>query len=131
LIVAAWGAGRYREGWVSVCPETEEIPMIAKSFFVVALILVSPPAALAQDTAGAAYKAANDKMMQGMMKPMSGDADKDFVMMMIAHHQGAIDMAKVELKFGKDKMLRAMAERIIKAQEKEIAEMKKWQAAHP
>jgi len=63
--------------------------------------------------------------------PTSGNADKDFVTMMIPHHQGAIDMAKVELKFGKDTTLRAMAEKIIEAQEKEISEMNKWRAAHP
>ena len=61
---------------------------------------------------------------------MSGNADKDFAMMMIPHHQGAIDMAKVELQHGKDPKLRAMAEMIVKAQEKEIAELKAWQAAH-
>jgi len=48
----------------------------------------------AQDDSTAGYKAANDKMMQDMMKPMSGDPDKDFVMMMMPHHQGAVDMAK-------------------------------------
>ena len=93
-----------------------------------------PAGLIAQDTADAvknAFQGANDKMMHNMAMPMSGDADKDFVMMMIPHHQGAIDTAKVELKYGKDKKLRAMAEAIIKAQEKEIAEMRKWQAAHP
>jgi uncharacterized protein (DUF305 family) len=45
-------------------------------------------------------------------------------------HQGAIDMAKVELQFGKDPMLREMAQAIIKAQEEEIATMKKWRHDH-
>jgi uncharacterized protein (DUF305 family) len=70
--------------------------------------------------------------MQTMMKNMdvkpTGNADKDFVSMMMPHHQGAIDMAKVELKYGKDPMLLKMAGDIVKAQEKEIAEMKSWQA---
>lgn len=57
----------------------------------------------------------------------SGDADKDFAMMMVPHHEGAIDMAKLELQHGKDPQLRAMAEKIIAAQEAEIAELKKWQ----
>lgn len=61
------------------------------------------------------------------MKP-TGDADKDFVAMMIPHHQAAVDMAEVELKYGKDKKLRVMAEDIIKSQKKEIAEMKEWLA---
>lgn len=72
---------------------------------------------------------AHQKMMDAMngMKP-TGDADKDFVMMMIPHHQGAIDMAEVELKYGKDPELKKMAEKIIADQKKEIGEMKKWQS---
>jgi uncharacterized protein (DUF305 family) len=50
---------------------------------------------------------------------------------MIPHHQGAIDMANIELKYGKDETLRAMAKAIVEAQEKEIKEMKDWQAKHP
>jgi uncharacterized protein (DUF305 family) len=62
-------------------------------------------------------------MMQGMMAPRTGNADQDFVASMIPHHQGAIDMAKVELQYGKDPMLRKLAEGIVAAQEKEIAEL--------
>ena len=51
--------------------------------------------------------------------------------MMIPNHQGAIDMAKVELQCGKDPKLRAMAEAIVKAQEAEIAGMKAWQQSNP
>jgi uncharacterized protein (DUF305 family) len=69
--------------------------------------------------------------MKDMHMQSTGDADKDFVMMMIPHHQGAIDMAKVELKYGKDPKIRELAEAVIAAQEKEIAEMKAWQAANP
>jgi uncharacterized protein (DUF305 family) len=102
---------------------------------VAALIVASPVAVLAQDSAGAVKKGlmdADHKMMMDMDgMSMTGDADRDFVAMMIPHHQGAIDMAKVELQYGKDPQLRALAEAIVKAQEEEIAEMKKWQAAHP
>ena len=78
-----------------------------------------------------AYQAANDKMMKDMGANMTGDADRDFVGGMIPHHTGAIDMAKIELQFGKDPMLRKLAQSIIAAQEKEIAQMTAWQKAHP
>ena len=55
---------------------------------------------------------------------ISGDADMDFAMMMIAHPQGAIDMSEVELKYGKDPVLRKMAEDIIAAQKKESEDFK-------
>lgn len=69
--------------------------------------------------------------MMGMMKSMesmktSGDTDHDFAMMMKVHHQGAIDMAQLELKNGKDAKMRAMAKRIIEAQQKEIKEFDQW-----
>lgn len=75
-----------------------------------------------------AYKEAHMAMMKSMHIALSGDADVDFVRGMIPHHQGAIDMAKVELQYGKDPALKSMAEKIIADQEKEIAEMKAWLA---
>jgi len=71
--------------------------------------------------------------MKGMMKnmesmKMSGDTDRDFATMMKMHHQGAIDMAQVELQSGKDAKMRAMAKGIIKAQQKEIKEFDQWLA---
>lgn len=78
----------------------------------------------------AALKAANAKMHEAMAAPMTGNADVDFVRGMIAHHQGAIDMAKVELQYGKDEKIRALAKDIIKAQEGEITMMKAWLKAH-
>ncbi|MFM0033950.1 CopM family metallochaperone [Paraburkholderia strydomiana] len=79
----------------------------------------------------AAFKEADDKMMKQMSGPMyTGDADKDFVAHMIPHHQGAIDMANVELKYGKDPELKKLARSIVKAQHDEIGFMQKWQAKH-
>ncbi len=54
---------------------------------------------------------------------MTGDPDHDFAAMMIPHHQGAVDMAKVELLYGKDPVLRRLAQEIIVTQEQEIEVM--------
>jgi uncharacterized protein (DUF305 family) len=72
-------------------------------------------------------KTMNDKMSS---MPMSGDTDMDFAMMMRAHHQGAIDMAQVELRDGKNPQMRKMANEIIAAQKKEIAEIDRFLATH-
>ena len=66
------------------------------------------------------------KMMQQMNagKPI-GNTDHDFAHMMMAHHQGAVDMSAVELRDGKDATLRAMAEKITADQKKEIADLDK------
>src|SRR5262249_15398292 len=69
-------------------------------------------------------QAAMDKMMAGMNITSSGDADRDFAAMMIAHHQGAIDMARVELRHGKNEQLRRIAQEIIVEQQQEIAAMR-------
>ncbi len=65
-------------------------------------------------------------MHEAMDITFTGDADADFVKGMIPHHQGAIDMAKTVLAFGKDPAVRKLAEEIIKAQESEIALMRDW-----
>lgn len=69
---------------------------------------------------------AMQKMHAAMMVEPTGDADVDFVRGMIPHHQGAIDMARIELQFGDDPEARRMAEEIIAAQEAEIAKMQDW-----
>lgn len=78
-----------------------------------------------------AFKEHGDQMMKNMSAPpYTGDTDKDFVAHMIPHHQGAVSMAEVELKYGKDPAMKRLARNIIKAQNEEIAYMKSWQAKH-
>ena len=72
-------------------------------------------------------------MMSGMdsmqKMQMSGNTDKDFAMMMKIHHQGAVDMAQMELAHGKSPAMKSMAKKIIAAQKKEIAEFDRWLAS--
>jgi YVTN family beta-propeller protein len=63
------------------------------------------------------------RMHEGMQVTRTGDPDRDFARMMIAHHQGAIDMARVELQFGRDERLRRLAQEIVVTQTQEIAVM--------
>jgi uncharacterized protein (DUF305 family) len=67
------------------------------------------------------------RMDSGMKSaPMNGNADHDFVTMMMPHHQGAIDMAKAELSYGRDPVMRRLAEEIIVDQQSEIQAMQLW-----
>jgi uncharacterized protein (DUF305 family) len=68
--------------------------------------------------------AAMTKMMNDMAVKPSGEIDRDFVAMMSPHHQGAIDMAVIELRYGKNEQLRRIAQEIIVDQMQEIAAMK-------
>ncbi len=72
------------------------------------------------------YKSAMMKMMQAMPAKFTGDADLDFMSQMRAHHQGAIDMAKVVLANGKDPAVKKLARDIVAAQEKEIVTIDTW-----
>jgi uncharacterized protein (DUF305 family) len=62
---------------------------------------------------------------------MNGNIDRDFATMMMPHHQGAIDMAKAELSFGKDPVIRRLAQEILVDQQSEIDAMKLWLSRNP
>jgi uncharacterized protein (DUF305 family) len=86
----------------------------------------SPPAGTAS---GGGFARAMDDAMERMMRAMhatapTGDPDRDFLAMMIPHHQGAVDMAALALHHGRDPLVRQLAEGIIAGQAVEIAAMR-------
>lgn len=84
------------------------------------------------DDAHKALMAGMDRMNKDMDEGMQAkDIDVAFICGMLPHHQGAIDMAKAELQYGDDPWARQLAQAVIDAQTKEIAEMKQWLAKQP
>lgn len=86
----------------------------------------SPPAPLPEpaDDFTTDNARAMNKMMVAMTVPPSGNVDLDFVEAMVPHHEGAIDMALAELRYGHDETLRRMAQEIIVEQRQEIDAMR-------
>jgi uncharacterized protein (DUF305 family) len=78
--------------------------------------------------AAMAFMKANDRMHAAMAIEYTGNADVDFVRGMIAHHVGAVEMARVVLEHGQDPEVKKLAETIIAAQEGEIKWMQEWLA---
>lgn len=81
--------------------------------------------------ASEAYREAATRMQHDMELANSGDPDVDFATGMLAHHMGAVAMAEVELDHGKDPEMRALAQKIIEAQQAEIEQMRAWLKAKP
>jgi uncharacterized protein (DUF305 family) len=84
----------------------------------------APPAASSEAEFLAANEATMGKIMADMTVMPTGDIDRDFVAMMVPHHQGAIDMAQIVLRYGKNEHLKRLAQEIIVTQQQEIAAMK-------
>lgn len=75
--------------------------------------------------------ASMDKMHMAMSAiSQSGNVDVDFVRLMLPHHQAAIDMAKIQLLYGKDPQMRRLAQEIITDQQSEIELMQLWLKQH-
>jgi hypothetical protein len=113
------------------------IPRTARTILSVVIALAisalcDPPAFTAglQTAASdeAPFLAENDtamtRMMDGMSVKPTGDVDRDFVAMMVPHHQGAIDMAQAELRYGHNEQLRRIAQEIVVEQQQEIIAMR-------
>jgi Domain of unknown function (DUF305) len=94
---------------------------------ILTLFLSAGAATLAAESKQAAFAAENDAAMKRMMSGMdvkpSGDIDQDFAAMMIPHHQGAIEMAQAELRYGNNEQLKRIAQEIIVDQQQEIVAM--------
>ncbi|MGI8526643.1 MAG: DUF305 domain-containing protein [Pseudolabrys sp.] len=101
------------------------------AFGVVLVLTQASPNAFAQDMSPASkgYMDSMAKMQKDMPKT-TGDGDVDFAQMMIPHHQGASDMAKVLLDTSKDPTLRKMAAKMIKDQGREISQLQDWLKKH-
>lgn len=108
-------------------------PVVRRSACVAGLALLAahaaagpPPAArAAADGFRTLVDASMARMHRAMALPGTGDPDRDFAAMMIAHHQGAVEMAEIELRFGRDERLRRLAQGIIVEQRQEIAVMRR------
>ena len=78
------------------------------------------------------YKKTMTNMHAEMLIGMGyNDPDTAFAKGMLGHHRGAIDMAKIQLKYGTDEAMRQLAQDIITAQQAEIDILNKWLASHP
>jgi uncharacterized protein (DUF305 family) len=111
---------------------------ISLFFCILALVLAAWTAATRAQEATAAmeFMERMDTSMEAMdrsMKsaPMNGRVDHDFAAMMVPHHEGAIGMAKAELLYGKDPVMRRLAQEILVDQKSEIDAMDLWLAKQP
>jgi uncharacterized protein (DUF305 family) len=85
----------------------------------------------AEDTFLAQMHASMTRMDAGMSAAPTGDIDADFIAMMVPHHQAAIDMAMLQLRYGKNRQLARVAQEIIVEQQQEIDVMRRALAGNP
>ena len=85
----------------------------------------TPSASVTAESFTSSMMQAMERMHRDMTIVPSGDPDRDFAAMMVPHHQGAVDMAKAELQFGKNPVLRRLAQGIIVEQLQEIEVMQR------
>lgn len=101
---------------------------MSAAYVLISLVLSTPSFA---GDASQAYMRSMEKMNADMKKGMDDpDATKAWAKMMVAHHQGAIEMSQTVLKETKDPMIHEMAEKGIKEQTKEQAKLKEWIGKH-
>jgi uncharacterized protein (DUF305 family) len=115
-----------RKGWESSCQHMRRA-LFGLALATCALAPVNTAACSSNGSEDTSFMARSDAAMTQMMTAMritpSGDADRDFVAMMVPHHQGAVAMAQAELHFGHNERLHGLAQEIIVTQQEEIAEM--------
>ncbi len=104
----------------------------AKTAIILITTLILSQTAWAADKAVVidAYDKVNMHMHHQMSAPLTGDADTDFVQGMVPHHEGAVAMAQILLRYGNDPELKALANAIVIAQRREIAVMRAWAKKH-
>lgn len=123
-MIAKQSAARADTGATSGTPTGKRL----RGALLAAALLSASAAGAAANEAATAFQhevhAAMDRMMRGMDAAPTGDIDQDFVAMMEPHHQGAIDMAVSELRYGKNPQLQRIAQEIIIEQQQEIAAMR-------
>jgi uncharacterized protein (DUF305 family) len=109
--------------FLSACGDSSEKATTISDTSSTTAVTEQPTAAPAQSGNGL-MSSMNDMMNKMHSMQMTGDFDVDFANMMVEHHQGAIDMAQVELSQGKDETMKAKAQEIITKQQKERQELK-------
>jgi uncharacterized protein (DUF305 family) len=109
-------------------PIRPRMALLATLVFTLTMVILASTGVFAANDAEAPYLAENEAAMAKMMAAMavkpSGDVDRDFVATMVPHHQGAIEMAQAQLRYGRNEQLRRIAQEIIVDQTQEIAAMR-------